>query len=138
MERPDSALVVLESMDLDMLTTERDRAHHALLHAMALDKNYIDVVDDSLAKTALTYFSKKGPEKYKARALYYLGLSYYYAGDYDIRASRKTAFKNCTSLKTFNFKKLTSLIKIGQGAFYGCNALEELTGGDAYHYYREQ
>ena len=83
MERPDSALVVLESMDLDMLTTERDRAHHALLHAMALDKNYIDVVDDSLAKTALTYFSKKGPEKYKARALYYLGLSYYYAGDYE-------------------------------------------------------
>ena len=60
----------------------------------------------------------------------------YYAGDYDIRASRKTAFKNCTSLKTFNFKKLTSLIKIGQGAFYGCNALEELTGGDAYHYYK--
>jgi len=50
---------------------------------MALDKNYIDVSDDSLASVAVEYYSKKGPEKYLARAQYYLGLSYYYAGDYN-------------------------------------------------------
>lgn len=83
MERPDSALVVLDSIDRGVLTTDRLKAHHALLHAMALDKNFIDVTDDSLAGVALNYYSRKGPEKNEARAQYYLGLSYYYAGDYN-------------------------------------------------------
>ena len=82
MERPDSALTVLDTMDRSLLKSERLRAHHALLHAMALDKNYIDVTDDSLASVAVGYYSKKGPDKYYARSLYYLGLSYYYAQDY--------------------------------------------------------
>ena len=82
MERPDSALAVLDSIDRTLLKTDRHKAHHALLHAMALDKNYIDVDDDSLASIAVKYFSRKGPEKYHARSLYYLGLSYYYAQDY--------------------------------------------------------
>lgn len=81
MERPDSALSVLDSMDRTLLTTDRLKAHHALLHAMALDKNYIDVTDDSLASVALDYYSRKGPKKYEARSRYYLGLSYFYAGD---------------------------------------------------------
>ena len=49
MERPDSALTVLDTMDRSLLKSERLRAYHALLHAMALDKNFIDVDDDSLA-----------------------------------------------------------------------------------------
>lgn len=82
-ERPDSALKIVESMNRSLLKTKKDRAHHALLYAMALDKNYIDVTDDSIARVAVDYYSKKGPEKYEARALYYLGLSYYYKGEYD-------------------------------------------------------
>lgn len=81
MDRPDSALAILDSMDRTLLTTDRLKAHHALLHAMALDKNYIDVTDDSLASVALDYYSRKGPKKYEARSRYYLGLSYFYAGD---------------------------------------------------------
>ena len=83
MERPDSALTVLDSMDRSLLKNDRLLAHHALLHAMALDKNYIDVSDDSLASVAFSYYSRKGPKKYLTRAQYYLGLSYYYAGDYN-------------------------------------------------------
>lgn len=83
MERPDSALTVLESVDRTLLKSERSRAHHALLHAMALDKNYIDVTEDSIAQVAVDYYSRKGPEKSKARAYYYLGLAYYYQKDYD-------------------------------------------------------
>ena len=82
MERPDSALAVLDTMDRTRLKSDNLKAHHALLHAMALDKNYIDVDDDSLASIAVKYFSKKGPDKYYARSLYYLGLSYFYAKDY--------------------------------------------------------
>lgn len=83
MERPDSALSVLDSIDRSLLTTKRLKAHHALLHAMALDKNYIDVSDDSIARVSVDYFSKRGPEKYEARSLYYLGLAYYYQGEYN-------------------------------------------------------
>ena len=82
-ERPDSALAVIESMDTTDLTTKGLRAHHALLHAMALDKNYIDVTDDSLALKAVNYYQKRGPRKNYARALYYLALSYYYDKQYD-------------------------------------------------------
>lgn len=82
-ERPDSALAVLESIDRSYLKSRRSEAHHALLHAMALDKNYIDVTDDSLASVAVRYYSKHGPKKYLARSLYYKGLSYYYNKEYD-------------------------------------------------------
>ena len=83
MERPDSALSVLESVDRNLLKTEKSRANHALLHAMALDKNYIDVTEDSIARVAVDYYSRKGPEKSKARAYYYLGIAYYYQKNYD-------------------------------------------------------
>lgn len=83
MERPDSALAVLESMDRSLLSTEADRARHALLNAMALDKNFIDVSDDSLARVAVDYYSKRGDRKYYGRALYYLGLAYYYQEEYN-------------------------------------------------------
>ena len=83
MERPDSALSVLESIDRDALVTHRNKAHHALLYAMALDKNFIDVTDDSIAKVAVDYYQKRGPKSSRARALYYLGKSYYYNKEYD-------------------------------------------------------
>lgn len=83
MERPDSALSVLESMNREDLVTHRNKAHHALLHAMALDKNFIDVTDDSIAKVAVEYYQKRGSKSNRARSLYYLGKSYYYNKEYD-------------------------------------------------------
>ena len=83
MERPDSALAIIESIDSTVLRTKGLQAHHALLHAMALDKNYIDVKDDSLALTAVHYYQKHGQKKYLARARYYLALSYFNAKQYD-------------------------------------------------------
>ncbi len=82
-DRPDSALFIIESIDTTDLNTRGLRAHHALLHAMALDKNYIDVTDDSLALKAVNYYQKRGSRKNYARSLYYLGLSYYYDKQYD-------------------------------------------------------
>ena len=46
-DRPDSALAIIESIDSIVLRTKGLQAHHALLHAMALDKNYIDVKDQT-------------------------------------------------------------------------------------------
>lgn len=81
--RPDSALSVIESMDSTALKTRGLKAHHALLHAMALDKNYIDVTDDSLALTAVNWYRNHGPKKNLARSMYYLALSYFYDRQYD-------------------------------------------------------
>ena len=83
MESPDSALTVLESIERSSLKTQRSKAHHALLHAMALDKNYIDVTDDSLAQVAVDFYQKRGPMKNYARALYYLGVAYFNQKEYD-------------------------------------------------------
>ena len=82
-EHPDSALVVIGAIDTTDLNTRGLRAHHALLHAMALDKNYIDVTDDSLALKAVNYYQRRGSRKRYARSLYYLALSYYYDKQYD-------------------------------------------------------
>lgn len=83
MDHPDSALIVLESIDRNLLVSKESRAHHALLHAMALDKNFIDVSDDSLACVAVDFYSENGPDKYHARALYYLGIAYYNQTEYN-------------------------------------------------------
>ena len=83
MERPDSALAVLDAIDRTLLSSDRNRAHHALLHAMALDKNFIDVSNDSIAQIAVGYYSRRGSDRHYARSLYYLGVAYYYQGAYD-------------------------------------------------------
>lgn len=81
-ERPDSALAILDTMDRASLKTERLKAHHALLHAMALDKNFIDVSNDSIARVAVDYYATRGSRKSYARSLYYLGLAYFYQEEY--------------------------------------------------------
>ena len=118
MERPDSALAVLESIDRVDLNTARTKAHHALLHAMALDKNYIDVTEDSIAKVATEYYKKHGPRRNYARALYYLGKSYYYNEEYDkaileYSKAEKVA-EGCDSL-------YLGMIYSGKSYTYNCN-----------------
>lgn len=125
MERPDSALAILDTMDRSRLQTDRTRARHALLHAMALDKNFIDVCEDSIAQVAVDYYSKRGPRKYYARSLYYLGLAYYYQKDYNKAIVEFTKAENvaqeCDSL-------YLGMVKSAQAYTYGktYNVIEEL------------
>lgn len=125
MERPDSALTVLESFDSKELKPLRNRAHHALLYAMALDKNYIDVTDDSIAQVAVDFYHKRGPRRNYARALYYLGKSYYYQEEYD------KAILECTKAETVAFEcdsLYLGMIKTAQAMTYAktYNSIEEL------------
>lgn len=124
MTRPDSALTVLEGMSRDVLRTERHRAHHALLHAMALDKNYIDVSEDSIASVAVNYYSRKGPMKYRARAYYYLGLAYYYQQDYDRAILEFTKAEKAAEVSDSLYFGMTKSI---QGhSYYETHNLEEV------------
>lgn len=79
-EHPDSALLILESVDRDGLFTRRVVARHALLHSQALDKNYVDVDRDTLIRIATDYYRFYGTDHDRATALYYSGTVHDNAG----------------------------------------------------------
>ena len=54
-EHPDSALIVLEQIDISEGASKEERAKHALLLSMALDKNYIDETDFDVLQPAIDY-----------------------------------------------------------------------------------
>lgn len=79
-DAPDSALAAIRSIDTLDLITARMRAKYSLLHAMALDKNYIDTTNVSIVMPAVRYYERHGNAGDKLKALYYLGRIQYNAG----------------------------------------------------------
>ena len=71
--RPDSALTVLRALDTTTLNSQKLRAHYALLHAMALDKNWIDTTDAGVVMPAVKYYDRHRPIANRAKPYYYLG-----------------------------------------------------------------
>ena len=72
--RPDSALAILEGINTSDLVRKKDKAAFALSMSMALDKNYIDVTDDSLISRAVSYYGRKGSPDQKLKSCYYMGV----------------------------------------------------------------
>ena len=72
-ERPDSALVLLEGIDAGSLRTRNLRARHALLHTMALDKNYMDITEPGLLDPAVGYYSRHGTPDERMKTFQYQG-----------------------------------------------------------------
>ena len=70
-ERPDSALAEIRSIDTTCLNTRELRAKYSLLHAMALDKNYINTTDIRIIEPALSYYTHHGRRRM---------LTHFYAG----------------------------------------------------------
>ena len=81
--RPDSALTVLEAIDIETLSSDEERAKYALYMSMALDKNYIDKTDFEVLQPAIDYYEKHGSATDKLRTFYYQGRIYYYRGEYE-------------------------------------------------------
>ena len=73
-EHPDSSLHLLEQIQSEQLRTARTKARYALLQTMALDKNYIDVADDSLSRAAYEYYQNHGNKAARMKSTYYLGV----------------------------------------------------------------
>ncbi|MBO5920068.1 MAG: hypothetical protein J6Q34_06230 [Bacteroidales bacterium] len=80
-DRPDSALAVLENINMSKLQADKQKAHHSLLYSIALDKNYIDKTDFSILQPAIDYYLKKGNETEKLRTYYYMGRIYSNGGN---------------------------------------------------------
>ena len=83
-ERPDSVLNVLQAIDTDELIGNEERAKHALLLSMALDKNYIDRTDFEVLQPAIDYYDDNGSATDKLRTYYYQGRIHQNAGNDDL------------------------------------------------------
>ena len=79
-ERPDSALVVLQGIDNEELAKDEERAKHALLLSMALDKNFVDKTDFEVLQPAIDYYDDNGTATDKLRTYFYQGRIYQNAG----------------------------------------------------------
>lgn len=77
----DSALILLESINLSTMDTELLKAWYALLVTQANDKNYVTHSNDSLIRIAIDYFNQSDDLLLKARAHYYCGRVYQDMGD---------------------------------------------------------
>lgn len=73
-DSPDSALVSLQRISSSSLRTGEQEARYALLLSQALDKNYIDIADDSLITVATEYYRAKDVSSNRMRANYYSGI----------------------------------------------------------------
>ena len=78
---PDSALVLIQSIDESPLHSDAIMARYSLLHAMALDKNYIDTTDVTVIMPAVDYYRRHGTPDERLRTYYYLGRIQENAGD---------------------------------------------------------
>lgn len=82
---PKRALEELRRMNAEEIKGARNIAKHALLHSMALDKNYIDLTNDSIIAPAVKYYSKRGSADDRLLMHYYMGRIYENAGNMEKR-----------------------------------------------------
>lgn len=81
-ERPDSALAILEQIDKTELSTDEEKACYALFLSMALDKNYIDLTNDSIIVIAEDYYRDTDNNHEKMLSYYYHARIFYNAKNY--------------------------------------------------------
>ncbi len=80
---PETALALLDSVDSHRLI-RADNARYALLRSQALDKNFIDVANDSLIDIAVDYYThSRNNLRYRGMAHYYKARVLYNAGNYE-------------------------------------------------------
>ena len=81
--RPDSALVAIRQIDTTALRRRSTKAKYSLLHAIALDKNYIDTADTRVVQPAVDWYSRHGDPEEKLKAWMYLGTEQYNCEQYN-------------------------------------------------------
>ena len=71
-DKPDSAMAMLNRIDIDSIHNRQDKAKYALLHTISLAKNYIFSKNDSIIQIARNHY-KRDP-----KSLYYCLSEFYY------------------------------------------------------------
>ena len=75
-ESPDSALNVLQGMDKGEFSGMEEKAKYALLMSIALDKNWVDVTEETLINEAVDYYSNSDDIESLFKAYFYQGRIY--------------------------------------------------------------
>ena len=81
--RPDSALALIRQIDTSSLRGKAAKAKFSLLHAAALDKNYIDTADTRIAQPAVDWYDRHGTPEQRLKAWMYLGIEEFNGGIYN-------------------------------------------------------
>lgn len=81
-DMPDSAMVILDEINLDRIRSRSSRARYALLRTMAMDKTYRDITDPELMAPALHYYDRHGSADERLKMWMYQGSALYYSKDY--------------------------------------------------------
>ncbi|MCC8038301.1 MAG: hypothetical protein LIP02_09255 [Bacteroidales bacterium] len=71
--QPDTALQILQSIDVTTLGGSEERGRYSLLHAMALDKCWIDTTDLGVIDPATQWYTKHGTPDERLKMWYYRG-----------------------------------------------------------------
>ena len=72
-ERPDSALAILQGIEVDDLSGSEEKAKHALLLLMALDKNDVAETDFEILHPTIDYYKNNGSPTEQMLTLFYQG-----------------------------------------------------------------
>jgi tetratricopeptide (TPR) repeat protein len=75
-QHPDSAMILLSTLDKDQLSGDRQKAKYALLMSIALDKNYIDTTSFDVLQPAIDYYLAHGTPNEQLRTYYIQGRFY--------------------------------------------------------------
>ena len=120
----DSALVTLQNIQPEKLANKEEKAKHALLLSMAMDKTYIDRTDFEVLQPAIDYYQDYGTANDKLRTYYYQGRIYQNKGDKDLSMQ---AFINGKELKDEMTDTLTfANLLVAQGTYlYSSYKIEE-------------
>ncbi len=81
--RPDSALALIRQIDTSSLRGKAAKAKFSLLHAAALDKNYIDTADTRVVQPAVDWYDRHGDPEERLKAWMYLGIEEFNGGIYN-------------------------------------------------------
>ncbi|MEG0517723.1 MAG: tetratricopeptide repeat protein [Bacteroidales bacterium] len=92
---PDSALILIRSIHCSDIRQSDTRARYSLLHSQILDKNYIDLTNDSIIKEAVKYYKRKGSNLQKAKTYFYLGRIYRNANETEQAIKMLTEAEHC-------------------------------------------
>lgn len=80
---PDSALAVLQTLHHEKFSKKED-AKYALVYTIAQDKSGVDVDNDSLLRTAYTYYNSRPGDSLYAKCEYYMGKYYMLNGSLEL------------------------------------------------------
>lgn len=115
-DNPDSSLIILENINPNDLKGKEERARHALLLSMAMDKNYIDTATFDVLQPAIDYYLQHGNADEQLRTYYYQSVIYLNQGKKD--SAMKTLIRALNIKQPIKDSLVLARIYNSQGYLY--------------------